>query len=87
MSEEPATANANSDAEEDAEEPDLSKRPVGSLAGTELEWSTIPAQHRGSTKKKPCWLCGHEYSGGPALIRNHLYTNLIMHMQGLKWFA
>ena len=55
---------------------DDSQLPVGALDGTRLEWSTIEAEHRGSTTRKPCDLCGHEYTGGPKHIRTHLDKSL-----------
>ena len=55
---------------------DDSQRPVAALQASALEWSTIVAAGRGQTKKKACDLCGHEYAGGPALIRIHLDKTL-----------
>ena len=61
---------------DDDSDDDLSKQLIGALQGTQLEWSTIVAEGHGSTKKKQCLLCNHQYTGGPALIRNHLDAKL-----------
>ena len=53
---------------------DWSSQCVSDLVGTEVEWSTITADTRltGGRKKKTCLFCGHEYTGGPHDIRQHL---------------
>jgi len=51
---------------------------VSELTGTNLEWSTIEEADgkKKSRKKKPCWLCGKAYAGGPDFIRIHLDRTL-----------
>lgn len=56
---------------------DWSDLPVADLRGTELEWSTIVQEDRfKNAKKKTCILCGHQYTGGPNIIREHMDANI-----------
>jgi hypothetical protein len=59
--------------EEGEEEVDLSRRPVGDLKGTEVEYSCITsATRQGSNKERECVFCSRTFVGGPATVRNHI---------------
>ena len=56
---------------------DWSDVPVSDLCGTEIEWSVIATHLRYQNKvKKPCLLCGHNITGGPRDIRQHLDASI-----------
>jgi hypothetical protein len=62
-------------------EDDVSKwtmRPIAELTGSALAWSTIvevDGRKKTSTKKE-CAFCGKVYSGGPAVIGQHMDAQL-----------
>ena len=63
------------DAQEMAEQPpaevDLSLRPIAKLSGTQLEYSTLKPETRGS-RKRECIFCLKKYAGRPCDVRAHM---------------
>ena len=58
-------------AEQPPAEVDLSLRPIDKLLGTQLEYSTLKPETRGS-RKRECIFCKKPFAGRPCDVRAHM---------------